>query len=152
MSVDDALLAPLIEPALRGDAHEILGFPPRTDLRAGLASPPEWTSGSYERLIALYVAADHGDAEAVSGVIYDFAEHTYFGHDDDGYALAALNADLCALYAAHPALRDDARAHHYLEAALSGPDPQGVREDLEPIVTSPSLRERLQRVRLDDAP
>jgi hypothetical protein len=59
-----------------------------------------------------------------------------------------LNADLCALFASHPDLRDETRALEYLEAALAGPYPQGVRKDLEPILegASPALRERLARV------
>jgi hypothetical protein len=125
-------LKALLASALAGDAHRILGLTPKQDIRTALGdNPPEWKRGSYEKLIALYIACELDPA--LSGVIYDFAEHTYFRYDDDGYQLQSLNTDLARLYATHPLLKNNKRALSYLEAALAGPYPPGVKSDLKDV-------------------
>jgi len=146
---DRTVLDPLIAAARRGDCHAILGVSPGTNLAKALADPPEWGDGSYEKLLALYIARTRPDGRAgreLDSVIYNFAEHTFFRYDDEGYCLSQVNCDLAGLYATHPDLLDEKCALDYLEAALEGPYPAGVKQDLAAVLPAKSaLRKRLAR-------
>src|SRR5262249_24133029 len=148
---DRSVLDPLIAAARRGDCHAILGFEPGTNLAKALADPPAWGDGSYEKLLALYIARTRPDgkpARELADVIYNFAENTFFRYDDEGYCLAQVNCDLAGLYATHPCLIDEKCALDYLEAALQGPYPAGVKQDLAALLPPKSvLRRRVARVR-----
>jgi hypothetical protein len=131
---DAPLLAGLLELARRGDAHAILGIAAERPIREALAQPPTWGEGSYERLLVLYIAADFYGHD-LDGIIYDFAEHTYFRHDDDGYGLAQVNADLGAIHSTDRfGLFDEERAVSYFDAALQGPHAEGVQEEIDALL------------------
>lgn len=136
---DPARLAGHLEAARRGDAHTILGVSRELPIREALVAPPPWGQGSYEKLLALYLAVDTFGHAELGGVIYDFAEHTYFRYDDEGYALAQVHADLGRLHLSRElGLFDEARAAHYYRAALAGPYPEGVHEELDALFASMS--------------
>jgi len=119
----------LLEPARRGDVHTVVGVAPGKPIRDALSTPPEWGKGSYERLLALYVGLKFG--HDWSGVIYDFAEHTYFRYDDDGYGLARVNTDLGIVFMSDRfGLFDEERALSFWKSAMVGPYPEGVVEEL----------------------
>jgi hypothetical protein len=147
-TVDDPRLIELIADARRGDLHALLGLPAGADIRAALAEHmAECTD--YNRLLALYVASDvfdPDDARDVDGIIYDYGEHTFFAHDDDGYVLQQVNVDLARIAAlAKFGVVDGDRAVRYVEGALEGPSPEGALERVAVWVdeAAPEIRERL---------
>lgn len=127
-------LKKLVPLAKKGDARGILGIKARGELTALLAkNPPKWGRGSYEKILALYLANTFG--HDLSGLIYDFAEHTYFRYDDEGYGLAQLNTDLGAIHASDElGLFDESRAVAFFQAALKGPAPESVIEQVKAIL------------------
>lgn len=132
---DSQRLRGYLDAARRGEAHLILDVPLDLPIREALVAPPPWGEGSYEKLLALYLATDTFGFEELGGVIYDFAEHTYFRYDDEGYALAQVHADLGFLHATSDyGLFDEQRAVHYYRAALAGPYPEGVYEELDAVL------------------
>jgi hypothetical protein len=148
MTIDDTRLIALIEHARRGDLHGMLGIPENVDIRAALAATPGDCT-DYNRLLALYVASDVFDSdggEDVDGIIYDYGEHTFFRHDDDGYVIQQFNVDLARI-AALPkfGVVDGDRAVRYVEGALEGPSPEGALERVAVWVdqAAPEIRERL---------
>ncbi len=133
-------LMKLAEYARAGDAHSILAIPANLPIREALSEPLEWNKKSYDRLLALYLGNDTFGHADWSGYIYDFAEHTFFHHDDEGYLLAQLNSDLGAIHASRDfGVLDEKRAIEYFRAALAGPRPEDVVRELENVIAASPL-------------
>ena len=144
----------LVEHARKGDAHTILGIAPKLPIREVLSEPPDWNRTSYDRLLALYLGNDTFGHAAWSDYISDFAEHTYFRHDDQGHMLAQLNCDLGAIHASRDfGVFDEKRAVEYFRAALAGPAPEEVVIELAAVIAgSPRRLPRLAKLAANPQP
>jgi hypothetical protein len=139
-------LVRFVAAARMGDFHAILDIPPGEDPETWLDrdADRDYAHG-WERLLALRVATDHFRHEA-NGIIYSYAEDRYFRYDDDGIVMEHLMADLAMLHSVDDfGLHDEQLAYQYWQAALSGPYPEGAREDfikVEPLLGE-GMRARL---------
>ncbi len=84
-----------------------------------MKDPPEWGRGSYEKLLALSLGADH------------------FNHPPLGEVmLAQVNADLGAIHASDQlGLFDESSAVRYFDAAFESPAPEAALEELEAVLS-----------------
>ncbi len=151
---DVANVIKLVEHARKGDAHTILGIAAKLPIREVLSEPPSWTRKSYDRLLALYLGNDTFGHAGWDGYLHDFAEDTYFRHDDDGRLLAQLNSDLGAIHASRDfGVFDESRAVEYFRAALAGPRPGEVVVELEAVIAaSPKPLPKLARLAANPEP
>lgn len=123
-------LTRFITAARAGDIHTIVEVPPGDDLRTTLQNNDREYEYGWERLLALYVAEDYFQ-HPMDGVVHDYAEDRYFRYDDDGYLEQHIAIELAVLHSVTRfGIHDPQHAYDRWQAALTGPYPEGTREQL----------------------
>jgi hypothetical protein len=147
--LDWPVLERLIGLARRGDVCGLLGLPSDTDPR-NVPETGQILEPSHEVMLANIVASALGetpDLDEEWSDVWGGFEWEFFDHDDEGYAMQALNEDAAIVFSTDRlGLADPALARQHWEAALQGPYPEGTRERLDALVPSmtPAVRSGLE--------